>query len=511
MSALRHFVNYAMKFEQAYASGDWKLVEPCFTPAATYATTGAEAFAGTHEGRDAILAYFASSTGAFDKRFDSREVIVVDGPEERGDHVWMRWRAIYRLAGAPNLEMEGESSAYFEGERMRRLEDWMPPEYGTRDRRLHAAARRQARAAALTPESTTMRYRLLGRTGLRVSELCLGTMTFGTDWGWGSSEESAAKIFDRYVEAGGNFIDTADGYVNGKSEEMLGRFIADRGLRDAVVLATKFTFNTERGNPNAGGNGRKNVYRALEGSLRRLRTDYLDLYWLHAWDMLTPVEEVVATFDHLVRDGKVRYVGLSDVPAWYLARAQTIAELRGLERIAALQLEYSLIERNIEREHVPAALELGVGLCPWSPLASGFLSGKYARETGARGDGRLEAIAKSGNPAFTKILANERNWDVLDELRRVAQEVGRSPAQVALSWVYDRPGVTSTIIGATKLSQLDDNLAAAALALPPALAARLDEASAPERVNPYVFFGPEIQSMITGGVAIEPSTGRRAP
>ena len=175
-------------------------------------------------------------------------------------------------------------------------------------------------------------------------------------------------------------MDTADGYTNGKSEEMVGKFIKEAKARDRVALATKFTFNAQPGNPNAGGNGRKNMYRAIEGSLRRLQTDYIDLYWMHVWDMVTPVEEVLSSFDALVRAGKVRYIGFSDVPAWYVARAQTLAEQLGRERIIALQLEYSLVERNIEREHIPAAQELGIAICPWSPLAGGILSGKYKRE-----------------------------------------------------------------------------------------------------------------------------------
>jgi len=294
----------------------------------------------------------------------------------------------------------------------------------------------------------------LGRSGLRVSPLCLGTMTFGTEWGWGSEEQTARAVFDRYVDAGGNFIDTADGYTEGHSEELLGKFISERGLRDRVVLATKFTFNAEPGNPNAGGNGRKNIYRALEGSLRRLQTDYIDLYWLHAWDTITPVEEVVSTLNDLVRAGKIRHYGFSDTPAWYLARAHTLAEKEGKERLIALQLEYSLVERSIEREHIPAAQELGLGIAPWSPLAGGFLSGKYRREgkTGA-GEGRLEMV--KDNPLFNRFT--ERNWRVLDQLIDIAKQIDRSSAQVALNWVATQPGMTSTIIGATKIAQLDDN------------------------------------------------------
>src|ERR1700693_3911720 len=222
-------------------------------------------------------------------------------------------------------------------------------------------------------------YVTLGRSGLRVSPLARGTMTFGTESRWGSEPAVARQVFDGYIEQGGNFIDTADGYTNGKSEELLGHFIAERSLRERLALATKFTFNADPANPNAGGNGRKNIYRALEGSLRRLQTDYIDLYWMHVWDMMTPVEEVLASLDTLGQAGKGRYIGLSDVPAWYVARAQTLAEQQGRERISALQLEYSLVQRNIEREHIPAAQELGIAVCPWSPLAGGLLSGKYKR------------------------------------------------------------------------------------------------------------------------------------
>ena len=353
-------------------------------------------------------------------------------------------------------------------------------------------------------------YVTLGRSGLRVSPLCLGTMTFGTKWGWGADEGTSRAIFNRYIEAGGNFLDTADLYTGGKSEEMLGKFVNEKGLRDRAVIATKFTFNAEPGNPNAGGNGRKNIYRALEGSLRRLRTDYIDLYWLHAWDTVTPVEEVVSTLSDLVREGKIRHFGFSDVPAWYVARAQTIAEKEGKERLIALQLEYSLVERNIEREHVPAAQELGIAICPWSPLASGFLSGKYKREGGAgRGEGRLETVKGSGNPAFEKFT--ERNWRILAALREVATQIGKTPAQVALNWVATRPGVTSTIIGATKPAQLDDNLGAIDFAIPAELRGRLDAVSALDPVHPYMFFEATLQAMITGGVSVERWTPAHGP
>jgi aryl-alcohol dehydrogenase-like predicted oxidoreductase len=344
-------------------------------------------------------------------------------------------------------------------------------------------------------------YTTLGRSGLRVGPLCLGTMTFGTEWGWGAEEAVSRSLFDRYMEAGGNFVDTADGYTGGRSEEMVGKFIAERGLRDRVVLATKFTFSADPANPNAGGNGRKNIYRALEGSLRRLRTDYIDFYWMHAWDTVTPVEEVVSTLNDLVRQGKIRHYGFSDSPAWYISRAYTVAEKEGKERLIALQLEYSLVERNIEREHIPAAQELGFGVCPWSPLASGFLSGKYRRAAaGGSGDGRLEKMKDSANPGFKKF--NERNWKILDVLLDVAKQIGRPPAQVALNWVATQPGITSTILGASKLAQLEDNLNALEFSIPAELRQRLNNVSAPESVHPYVFFQPFLQGMIHGSAKV---------
>ena len=347
-------------------------------------------------------------------------------------------------------------------------------------------------------------YQMLGRSGLRVSPLCLGTMTFGTDWGWGADEAQARSLFDHYLELGGNFVDTADGYTGGKSETWLGQMIKDRKARDRVVLATKFTFSGEAGNPNAGGNGRKNIYRALEGSLRRLGTDYVDIYYLHCWDMHTPIEEVASTLTDLVRSGKVRNIGLSDVPAWYAARYQTLAERNGWERIAALQLEYSLIERSIEREHVPMARELGMAVLPWSPLASGFLAGKYRREgAGTSGEGRVDKMKASGNPVFEK-LANpsEKSWQTLDTVRAIAGELGRTPAEVALAWVRGQPGITSTLIGATKLEQLESNTRSLEVELDAAQRARLSEVSALENVHPYMYFSDVFQSMIHGGARV---------
>jgi aryl-alcohol dehydrogenase-like predicted oxidoreductase len=346
-------------------------------------------------------------------------------------------------------------------------------------------------------------YVTLGRSGLRVSPLSLGTMTFGTEWGWGSEEDVARAVFNTYIDAGGNFVDTANIYTEGRSEELVGKFIAERDLREQVVLATKFTFNPQPGNPNAGGNGRKNIYRSVDDSLRRLQTDYIDLYWLHAWDTVTPVEEVVSALSDLIRAGKIRYYGFSDTPAWYVARAKTISERSSNDGLIALQLEYSLVERNIEREHVPAAQELGLGITPWSPLAGGFLTGKY-QQTGdtGKGEGRLETTKDSGNPIFQRFT--ERNWQILKVLVDVAKQLGRPASQVALNWVATQPGVTSTIIGASKLSQLEDNLRYAEFEIPAEARKRLDEVSAIELVHPYGFFRPDFQGWISGATGLRP-------
>jgi len=340
-------------------------------------------------------------------------------------------------------------------------------------------------------------YTTLGRTGLRVSPLCLGAMGFGTGWGWGADSKQSFEMLDLYVQGGGNFIDTANGYQMGQSEQIVGQYVADRKLRDKAVIATKFTFGIEQGNPNAGGNGRKNIYTAVEASLRRLGTDYIDLYYLHAWDMITPVEEVVFTLTDLVREGKIRYYGLSDTPAWYFTRAQTLAEKDGLERCATLQLEYSLSERNIEREHIPAAQELGIGLCPWSPLAGGLLSGKYRRQgaTGV-GEGRLTLP----NPIFNKFT--EHNWRVLDALLEVSRKIGKTPAQVALNWLATQPGVTSIILGATKSAQLAENLASLDFSISAELRKQLDDVGKPEPIHPYNFYEPWMQARVSGNTTV---------
>ena len=346
-------------------------------------------------------------------------------------------------------------------------------------------------------------YRPIGRSGLIVSPLTLGTMTFGADR-WGVAGDDARAIFDAYLDAGGNFIDTADIYSGGQSETMLGGFIADRSARDRVVLATKFTWNQEPGNPNAGGNGRKNVHRALEASLRRLQTDYIDLYWLHFWDMVTPVEEVLVTLADLVRSGKIRYYALSDVPAWYMTRMATLAAERGLPGPIALQTFYSLVERSAEWEHVPASRELGLGIQPWSPLAGGFLSGKYDRNNGApSGDGRLAGANPLGQTPFT-----DRNWAILDSLRSVAAELGRTPAETALAWAVARPGVDSVLIGASRADQLRQNISALDVMLSSDQRHTLDLASAPAAAFPWSSFGANVRRSIFGGTDV---SARQSP
>lgn len=341
-------------------------------------------------------------------------------------------------------------------------------------------------------------FRTLGRSGLLVSPLALGTMTFGTPR-WGSPDEVSAAIFNQYVAAGGNFIDTADVYSGGRSEELVGSYIADRRLRDQLVLATKFGFNAQPGNPHAGGNGRKNIYRALEGSLRRLKTDYIDLYWLHVWDTVTPVDEVLQTLGDLVRAGKIRYFGFSDMPAWYAAKAATLAQAHAVPGPVAMQLAYSLVERNIEREHLPVARECKLGITPWSPLAAGFLAGKYQHaDAGPTGEGRLSGPNPFGNTLFT-----DRNWRILNALRAMATPIERPLAQVALAWVLAQPGVTSPILGASKVEQLHDNLASLDLRLTPEQLRLLDEASALDATFPYNIFTPEINRGIFGGHTVQ--------
>lgn len=319
-------------------------------------------------------------------------------------------------------------------------------------------------------------YFLLGPTGLRVSPIGLGTMTFGTGR-WHAGEDAARAIFHRYLDRGGNFVDTADVYSGGSSEALLGRLIHETGSRDRLVLATKFGGPTDPSDPNARGNGRKHILAALDSSLRRLQTDYVDLYWLHLWDQVSGVEEVMATFDTLVRSGKVRAVGLSNAPAWWATKAQMLARHRGWEPVAALQLEYSLVERTLEWEHLPAAQDQGMAIVPWSPLANGFLTGKYDRQP-SEGTGRLSPSSQWPTP----VTPTEQHWHILHVLRTIAAEVGRTPAQVALNWIITRPAVLGTLVGATTVEQLDANLDALGTELSTQQQDMLDQASRPEPV-----------------------------
>jgi aryl-alcohol dehydrogenase-like predicted oxidoreductase len=317
----------------------------------------------------------------------------------------------------------------------------------------------------------------LGRSGLRVSPLCLGTMTFGEDHGWGSSPAESAAILDEYLDRGGNFIDTANLYTNGHSEKIIGDFFAGHGdRRDRVVIATKFFGNLHPGDPNGGGAGRKAILHQLEASLRRLQTDYVDVYWLHNWDRTAPIEETLRALDDIVTAGKARYIGFSDIPAWKVAEAQTIARFRGSAPIIALQLEYSLLERTSEGELVPMAQALGLGVMPWSPLRSGYLSGKYARGVPVTAVDTKRGALRGG--------PKDEDYKVIDAVAAVAVELQTTSAAVALAWVMGRPGIASTLIGARTSTQLGDNLRALEVTLTAAQRAMLDEVSQPKLAFP---------------------------
>lgn len=358
-------------------------------------------------------------------------------------------------------------------------------------------APRTDRAAELALDT----YRLLGRSGLRVSPLALGTMTFGEDWGWGAGAEEARRIFDAYLDRGGNFIDTANQYTNGSSERLVGAFAG--GRRDQLVIATKYTVTTRPGDPNAGGNHRKSMVRSVEGSLQRLNTDYIDVLYLHAWDALTPVEEILRAMDDLVRSGKVLYVGISDTPAWQVSRMQAIADLRVWSPLIALQIEYSLIERTVERDLIPMARELGLGVIPWSPLASGVLTGKYSHADLEIGGGSADPVGTRKNVAAANGALTERGLAIADVVKEVAAETGYRPSQVALAWTLFNPAVTAPIIGARTLAQLEENLGALDVRLSDAQRARLEEASAVELGFPHDFLArPMVRNVVFGGVRI---------
>ena len=362
---------------------------------------------------------------------------------------------------------------------------------------------------------TLSSYRTLGRSGLAVSPLALGTMTFGTAR-WGADRDASAAIFDAYVDAGGNFVDTADVYANGQSETMLGALIAERGLRDRIVLATKAGFAASSG-PHGGGNGAKHVHAALNGSLQRLGTDCVDLMWVHVWDSITPAEELLETMTSLVRAGKARYWGISNAPAWYVAKLATLAAVRGQPGPIAMQYFYSLANREVEDEHLPLAAEFGIALQPWSPLAFGLLSGKYDRATVEAAESRAGGLPRDaaaqgerrpaddkrldGANPFGDSLFTERNWTIVDAVRKVAHEAGATPAQVALAWVVRRPGVVGTLLGVSRPAQLTDNLAALELRLSDDQLAALDAASAPAPRMLYGLFQPGLRRQAVFGGA----------
>jgi aryl-alcohol dehydrogenase-like predicted oxidoreductase len=318
-------------------------------------------------------------------------------------------------------------------------------------------------------------------------------MTFGEDWGWGSSKDESRQVYDAFLEAGGNFIDTANVYTNGTSEKLLGEFMT--GHRDGMVLATKYTNAAPGKDPNAAGNHRKSMMLAVEASLKRLKTDYIDLYWLHIWDQITPIEEVMRAFDDLVRQGKILYAGVSDMPAWLVAKANTLAELRGWSSFVGLQIEYSLIERTPERDLLPMAADLGVGVTAWSPLAGGVLTGKQLEPGGAK-------ESRQANASMQQFLKSDaRKEAIAREVVAVARESGHSPAQVALAWLRQRSQPVIPIIGARKLAQVKDNLACINVKLTPAQIDRLDAVSKIELGFPLDMFSKEmVRSLTSGGM-----------
>ena len=325
-----------------------------------------------------------------------------------------------------------------------------------------------------------MRYKLLGKSGLRVSELALGTMTFGEDWGFGASAEECKKQLATYVERGGNFIDSAINYTNGSSEKIVGELVASERAR--FVLATKYSLNTRVGDPNAGGNQRKNMIQSVETSLRRLQTDYIDLYWVHLHDAFTPIEETMRALDDLVRQGKVLYVGISDAPAWIVSQANTLADLRGWSRFVGLQVQWSLVERAVERDLIPMAKAFDIGITPWGVLGAGLLSGKYV-------DGKAPEDTKRAG--WTAGLLKEKNFAIVAEVQKIAEEVGRTASQVSIAWVKQKAPNVIPILGARKLEQLVDNLAAAELVLAPEHMKRLDDVSAISLGFPHDFLASD--------------------
>jgi len=346
-------------------------------------------------------------------------------------------------------------------------------------------------------------YVTLGRSGLKVSPFCLGAMTFGQEWGFGADAQTSTAILDTYIDRGGNFIDTANLYNAGSSERIIGDYInGDAALRHKLVIATKFSANMHPGNVNAGGASRKAIVAACEESLRRLKTDYIDLYWQHWYDPFTPVEETMRALDDLVSSGKVLYIGVSDTPAWKVTQAQLSARFNGWAPLVALQIEYSLLERTVEADLIPMAQEMGLGVTPWGPLRAGMLSGKYQRgNLKAESAGRQQSIARNDN---------DHAFDVVDVVVKIAEQRNTSPAQVALAWLLSRSGVASPIIGARTLAQLTDNLAALEVKLAPEEIAELDAISKPRVDFPHEFLVGALQSSYAGSTVNGRSFGAHA-
>ncbi len=332
-------------------------------------------------------------------------------------------------------------------------------------------------------------YRLLGKSGLRVSEICLGTMSFGDEWGFGADEATSHQVLDAYAAAGGNFLDTANKYHGGQTEEICGRWLA--GKRDRFVLATKYTLCMDHDDPNAGGSHRKNLVRSVEASLKRLGTDYIDLLWIHAWDELTPLDETLRALDDLVRAGKVLYLGVSDTPAWVVSASNVLAELRGWTPFVGLQIEYSLLERSVEHELMRMADYFELSVLAWAPLAGGVLTGKYTR------GGDVDSLRKGGNDSSGR--TSEQNLAIAREVDRIADDLGVTSTQVATAWVMSRGDRSIPIVGARKVSQIEDTLGAAAVRLSSEHLSALDQLSRYPMPFPQKFLaGKYIKNVIYG-------------
>jgi len=348
----------------------------------------------------------------------------------------------------------------------------------------------------------TLRYRLLGKSGLRVSEICLGTMSFGDQWGFGADEATSHQVLDAYAEAGGNFLDTANKYHGGQTEEFVGSWLEKTG-RDRQVVATKYTLSMDHGDPNASGNQRKNLVRSVEASLKRLKTDYIDLLWVHAWDDYTPFEETMRGLDDLVRSGKVLYVGVSDAPAWIVSASNVAADLRGWSPFIGLQIEYSLLERTVERELLPMADYFGLSVVGWAPLGAGVLTGKYTRDGGV-GD----SLRKGSNESRGR--TNDRSLAIARAVDEVADELGVTSAKVAVAWVQAQGYGHIPIVGARKVSQITDTIGASEVQLSKAQLNKLDEVSRVESHFPQKFLqAPPVMDLVRGEIRTQ-IDGRRA-